>query len=46
MAPPRHTILTEGDVTRAAIEHDLLDKAAQQRLALSIRGACVGPDLR
>jgi len=28
-----------------AIEHDLFDKASQQRLALSIRGGRVSPDL-
>ena len=35
-----------GDVVLTAIEHDLFDEAAQQRLALSIRGGRVRPDLR
>ena len=35
-----------GDVALAAVENDLLDQAAQQRLALSIRGRRICPDLR
>ena len=34
-----------GDVVLTAIEHDLFDKTAQQRLALSICGVRVSPDL-
>ncbi len=36
----------EGDVMLAAIENDLVDKAAQQRLALRIGGRWIRPDLR
>lgn len=36
----------QGDIALATVEHDLIDKAAEQRLAVRVRSGLVRPDQR